>query len=293
MGGIARLVGLRNEEKKELSMKLVLGWLIAVCLSTPTWALDHSHKVFDGLLKKHVVVLQGGKVSQVRYPEFAKDRTALKAYLDELSAVKKSEFDGWSKSQQMAFLINTYNAFTIELILNHYPVKSIKDIGSDFFDNRWKRKFFTLLGAPTSLDMVEHEMLRAPGRYDEPRVHYAVNCASIGCPMLREEAFTAEKLDKQLEEQAGRFLSDRSRNRYNKERGVLEVSKIFDWFAKDWTSNYKGINGVAPIASREDYFGRYAQLLTDDEAGRSAIKEGKVKINFLSYDWSLNEARAK
>jgi hypothetical protein len=256
-------------------------------------ALDHSHKAWDSLVKKHVVLSQGGKVSQVRYAEFAKDRAPLKAYLDELSGVSKAEFDGFSKPQKMAFLINAYNAFTVELILNHYPVKSIKDIGSDLFDNRWKRKFFNLLGTPTSLDMVEHEMLRAPGRYDDVRIHYAVNCASIGCPMLREEAFVPERLDAQLEQQAERFLSDRSRNRYNKDKAQLEVSKIFDWFSKDWTSNYKGIGSAPAVASREDYFARYASLLTDDAAGQAAVKEGKAKITFLNYDWSLNEARAK
>jgi hypothetical protein len=267
--------------------------IAAFALSAGAWAYDPANKAWTDLLQKHVVVSQGGKVSQVRYENFAKDRAQLKTYLDTLSAVKKSDFDGWNKSQQMAFLINVYNAYTVELILAHYPVKSIKDIGSDFFDNRWKRKFFNILGQPTSLDMVEHEMLRAPGRYDEPRVHYAVNCASIGCPMLREEAFTADKLDKQLEEQAARFLSDRSRNRLSKDKTQLEVSKIFDWFKVDWNSGYKGINNVPPIQSREEYFGRYANLFADDEATRAAIKEGKLKISFLSYDWSLNEAKAK
>ncbi len=274
-------------------MKCIFFGLVTLVFSVQSWALDHTHKAFDSLLQKHVVVQQGGKVSQVRYSEFAKDRATLKGYLDELSAVKKAEFDGYSKTQQMAFLINAYNGYTLELILGNYPVKSIKDIGNEFFDNRWKRKFFTLLGNPTSLDAVEHEMLRAPGRYDEVRVHYAVNCASIGCPMLREEAFTADKLEKQLEEQTVRFLSDRTRNRFNKEKNALEVSKIFDWFKKDWTSNYKGIGAASAVPSREAYFARYATLLADDEAGRAAVKDGKVAIEFLNYDWAINDAKAK
>jgi hypothetical protein len=273
-------------------MKKFAAVAISLALSAQAWALDHSHKAFDTLLQKHVVVLQGGKASQVRYADFAKDRIALKAYLDELSSVKKAEFDGWSKAQQMAFLINTYNAQTIELILGNYPVKSIKDIGG-VFDDRWERKFFTLLGAPTSLNMVEHKMLRAPGRYDEPRVHFAVNCASIGCPMLREEAYSAEKLDKQLEEQTVRFLSDRSRNRLSKDNSKLEVSKIFDWFKVDWTSGYKGIGSAGPVSSLESFFSRYASQLTEDDAGRSTIRDSKAKIEFLNYDWSINDAKAK
>ena len=103
------------------------------------------------------------------------------------------------------------------------------------FGSPWKEKFFTLLGREAHLDQIEHEMLRKPGVYDEPRVHYAVNCASIGCPMLREEAFVAARLEAQLEEQARRFLSDRTRNRFNPATGKLEVSEIFKWFKEDWT----------------------------------------------------------
>lgn len=237
---------------------------------------DHSHQGWDALLKKHVVVLEGGKVSQVRYAAFAGDRAALKAYLGTLSAVPEADFGNWSRPQRMAFLINAYNAFTVELILANYPVKSIKDIGNDLFSNRWKKKFFRLLGQDAYLDQIEHEMLRKPGAYDEPRVHFALNCASIGCPMLREEAFAAGRLEAQLEEQAKRFLSDRSRNRYA--GGRLEVSKIFDWFKEDF--------GV-----RERFFARYAAQLADDAAQQKQIADGKAPISFLDYDWSLNDAR--
>ncbi len=259
--------------------------LLAFCAGTAlAQGFDHSHQAWDALMKKHVVLLPGKSASQVRYAEFAKDRAALKAYLASLSAVGEAEFQRWPKPQQMAFLINAYNAFTVELILEHYPVKSIKDIGSDLFNNRWKRKFFRLLGRESYLDQIEHEILRKPGAYDEPRVHFAVNCASIGCPMLREEAFVAERLEAQLEEQAVRFLSDRSRNRVGAQ-GRLEVSKIFDWFKEDWTSGYQGIQ------SREQYFAKYARLLSDDPAQQRRVAEGKAPIVFLDYDWSLNDLR--
>ena len=100
--------------------------------------LDHAHKAWTALLQKHVVLVADGRTSQVRYAAFSKDRAALKAYLDGLSAVTDVEFRAWSKPQQMAFLINAYNGYTVELILAHYPVKSIKDIGNDLFSNRWK-----------------------------------------------------------------------------------------------------------------------------------------------------------
>jgi hypothetical protein len=213
----------------------------------------------------------------------AKDRAALKAYLAGLSRVSEAEFGGWPKAQRMAFLINAYNAFTVEKILTRYPdIKSIWDFGK-VFGNPFKDKFFTLLGREFALDGIEHETLRKPGAYDEPRVHYAVNCASIGCPMLREEAYVAERLERQLEEQAVRFLSDRTRNRAA--GGKLEVSMIFRWFREDWESGYQGIR------SREQYFGRYAKLLSDDPAQQQLVAEGKAQIGHLEYDWTLNDVK--
>ena len=257
---------------------MIRGFLLAFFFSGSLLAqgFDHSHAAWSALLKKHVVLVDGGKASQVRYAEFAKDRAGLKAYLDMLSSVTEADFRGWTKPQQMAFLINVYNGYTVELILANYPLKSIKDIGSDLFSNRWKKKFFKLFGRDSYLDQVEHEILRKPGAYNEPRVHFAVNCASIGCPMLREEAFVAERLDAQLEEQARRFLSDRSRNRLSGSR--LEVSKIFDWFKEDF--------GV-----RERFFAKYAAQLADGAEQQKLVADGKAPLSFLDYDWSLNDVR--
>lgn len=269
--------------------------LLAAALAAAPAALafDHSHAAWDALVKRHVKLVDGGKASQVRYAGFARDRAALKAYLDSLSKVGEAEFRGWTKPRQVAFLVNAYNAFTVELILTKYPdLKSIRDLGNLLFNSPWKKKFFTLFGRESWLDQVEHEMLRKPGAYDEPRVHYAVNCASVGCPMLREEAFVADRLEAQLEEQARRFLSDRTRNRFNPATGRLEVSEIFKWFKEDWTSGYRGLSGAgAPVTSREQYFARYADLLADGPADRRLVAEAGAPIAHLDYDWSLNDAR--
>ena len=254
---------------------------------------DHSHAAWTGLLKKNVVLIEGSKASQVRYAEFVKDRAQLKSYLDSLSRVSEAEFASWSKAQQMAFLINAYNAFTIEKILTRYPnIKSIWDFGK-VFGNPFKDKFFTLLGREFSLDQIEHETLRKKGVYNEPRVHFAVNCASIGCPMLREEAYVAERLEAQLEEQARRFLSDKSRNRFSPQKGALEVSKIFDWFKEDWASGYRGFAGKGePIQSREEYFVRYEQLLADKPENQKLIQDQKAPITLsrLRLEFERREA---
>jgi Protein of unknown function, DUF547 len=271
---------------------VALAVLAVVPFEAARGQFDHSHAAWTALLQKHVVMVDGGKSSQVRYAGFAQDRVQLKRYLESLSAVGAAEFRDWSKAQQMAFLINAYNAFTVEKILTRYPnIKSIWDFGK-VFGNPFKDAFFTLLGREGYLDRIEHQTLRAKGVYDEPRVHFAVNCASIGCPMLREEAYVAERLDAQLEEQTRRFLSDRSRNRYDAQKRSLAVSRIFDWFKEDWTSGYRGFSGQrAPIGSREQFFARYAKLLTDDPDQQKAIEAGNVALGFLEYDWSLNEAK--
>lgn len=279
-----------------MTLNRAIRWIAMLLFVLPAGAafaqFDHTHAAWNALLKKHVVVVDGGKASQVRYAGFAQDRAALKAYLDALSKVTEAEFKSWTKPQQMAFLINAYNAFTIEKILTRYPeLKSIRDFGT-VFGNPWKDRFFTLLGKPSYLDQVEHEILRAKGVYGEPRVHFAVNCASIGCPGLREEAFVAERLDAQLEEQTRRFLSDRSRNRYNEKSGQLEVSKIFDWFREDWESGNKGIGASAQaIDSREQFFARYAKQLADQPDAQAKIAERKAGLAFLEYDWALNAAK--
>jgi len=280
-----------SSPRRALSLVTFLA-LLALPLGGAQAQVDHEYKAWTALLKKHVVVIDGGRASQVRYAGFQQDRAALKRYLQSLSSVTQQEFDGWSKAQKAAFLINAYNAFTVEKILTRYPeIKSIWDFGK-IFGNPFRDRFFTLLGRESSLDRVEHETLRKPGVYDEPRVHFAVNCASIGCPMLREEAYVAERLDAQLEEQEWRFLSDRARNRYNPESGRLEVSSIFDWFKEDWTSGYRGLDGkTLPVQSREQYFARYAALLADRPEHRKLIQDQKAELRFLDYDWRLNDAK--
>jgi len=244
---------------------------------------DHTHKQWDELLKKHVVLISSGNASQTRYAGFKQEHTRLKTYLSELSGVDLKDFDTWTKPQQLAFLINAYNAFTIELILTKYPdLKSIKDTGS-LLSNPWKKKFFTLLGEKQHLDGIEHGMIRQKGVYDEPRIHFVVNCASIGCPALLAEAITTEKIDAQLEDSLIRFLSDRSRNRYDA-NGVLKVSKIFKWYRHDFESGHRG------FTSLERLFSMYAHLLADTADAQKKIKDMKADITFLDYDWKLNDA---
>jgi hypothetical protein len=249
--------------------------LLLLAIAAQAQGFDHAHHAWDTLLKKHVVLVDGGKASRLDYAGMAQERGALREYLQALARVSAAEFGGWSRPEQMAFLVNAYNAHTVEKVLTRYPnLKSIWDFGR-FFANPFRDPFFSLLGSRMTLDTLEHEILRK--KYPDPRIHYAVNCASIGCPMLREEAYAAVNLERQLEEQARRFLSDRSRNRVR--GGRLEVSKIFDWFRKDFE----------PL---ERYFAPYARMLSDDPGQQRLVADGEARISFLDYDWSLNDSRS-
>ncbi len=264
--------------------KLVL-FIAALLMSMSAFAFDHSHKAWDDLLRKHVTLINNGNASQVDYKGFVQDRSALKACLGDVEKVTRAEFDAWSKAQQQAFLINAYNALTVELILSRYPdLKSIRDLGS-FLSKPWSRKFFTLFGKESYLDQIEHDMLRKEGVYDEPRVHFALVCASIGCPMLRNEAFTAEKLEAQLGDAMKRFLSDHSRNRYNAHTGTLEMSKIFDWYGKDFSQGHKGFTSVKQALAK------HAAQLADKPGDQAVVREQKADVSFLEYDWALNDVK--
>ena len=264
---------------------VLAGLAAAVARPARAQAFDPAHTAWTALLRKHVRLLRGGQASQVAYAGFMADRAALQAYLASLSAVPAATFRAWPRAERQAFLINAYNAFTVELILTRYPdLKSIKDLGS-VFSSPWKPKWVPLLGAQVSLDDIEHAMLRQRGVYDDPRVHFGVNCASIGCPALREEAFVATRLDAQLDEQALRFMSDRTRNRYNPQRARLELSKIFDWFGEDFRLGHRGVGSLPAFAAR------YADQLADAPADRERIRAGTVDIAFADYDWALNDVR--
>jgi len=244
---------------------------------------DHEHSAWNMLLKEHVRWNPDHTASKVDYGQIKSNPVPLDQYLDKLSAVSRVEFDSFNRDQQLAFLINAYNALTVKLILTEYPdLKSIKDLGS-FFSSPWKKKFFHLLGESQSLDGIEHGLIRGSGRYNEPLIHFAVNCASIGCPALLDEAYEAEKLDQQLLESTRSFLKDRSRNRFNADVGVLEISSIFDWYAEDFDRGWRGYDSL------DDFFRTHADWITDDTKGARRLLAGSLKIELLDYDWKLND----
>ena len=265
------------------AIRYIIGFIL-LCAAQTGVAQEVDHAIWDELLKQHVVVKEvvvkeQGASTSVNYKGFAKDRKSLKAYLKTLASVSQAEFDSMSKDAQLAMLINLYNAATVELILTAYPeIKSIKDLGS-LFSSPWKKEIVSLFGKKISLDDLEHGLIRGE-RYQDPRIHFAVNCASIGCPALRAEAYQADKLNVQLEEQTRLFLSDRSRNRFAGEQ--LEISSIFKWYRTDFEKGWLGYQSL------EQFLSEYADALDLTSQQVADLKKGELDIEFLDYDWRLN-----
>lgn len=261
----------------------IAGLLAALLLAHPVFAepepFDHRHALFTEVLQEHVRWNADGTATTVDYAALKAGPETLEKYLQSLSAVSRKNFDAWTSDQQLAFLINAYNAYTLKLIIDHYPVESIKNIGR-FWQNPWRIRFFRLLGEEMHLDQVEHDIIRKPGAYDDPRIHFAVNCAAVGCPALRNQAFTADQLEKQLDDSTRRFLRDRTRNYFDKDAGVIRVSSIFRWYREDFET----------AGTLSEWLAEYADDLADNKPHRQQINTG-VPVKFLDYDWKLNERR--
>jgi len=243
------------------------------------------HDNWNMLVTKNVVAINNGHSTEVDYAAIKLQHSELKSYLDSLTAITQREFDGWNKPKQLAFLINAYNAWTVELIVSnleskdHPELKSIKELGS-FFSSPWSKEFIPLLGKTHSLDDIEHKLIRGSGRYNDPRIHFAVNCASIGCPALRAEAYNADALESQLQDQTIRFLSDKTRN-FAKDN-TLSLSSIFKWYGEDFEQGFRGASTLS------EFMLQYPEALKLIAAQKEALKSGKMNIKFLDYNWALN-----
>jgi hypothetical protein len=248
---------------------------------------DHSHAAFSAILSRHVRWNEAGTATTVDYAALQRERASLDGYTRGLSLVSPAEFARWGVPQRRSFLINAYNAFTLQHVLSRYPrLGSIRDLGNIVFDSPWKQRFFDLLGERRHLDDLEHGLLRGAADFDEPRIHFAVNCASVGCPALRPEAYRAERLEAQLEDQTRRFLRDRSRNRFEAGASATAwVSPIFKWYGEDFAAGHRG------AATLREFLAAYADALADSEAGRKAIRAGGFAVKFTPYSWALNDAR--
>ncbi len=220
------------------------------------------HTEFDELLRRHV-----SPDGLVDYQAIKEQPRQLDQYLDRLA---QAPFEDLGRDEKLALLINAYNAFTIRLIIEHYPVDSIRNIPAD---DRWEARRWNVGGKTWSLNEIEHQQVRP--HFKEPRIHFAMVCAARGCPPLRTEAYLAEKLDAQLQSQAEYVHAHPRWFEFDAERGLLKLTRLYQWHSGDF------IQEAGPV---QQFASRYSPTLRD------ALKSGRdIPIEFLDYDWSLNE----
>lgn len=260
-------------------------------------ALDFNHDAWDQILKKNV---RGGLVD---YAELKANPQALAQYLNALGSVKASEYGSWNRNEKIAFWINAYNALTVGAVIENYPIRPTFPASLRFPKNSirqipgvWDKLRFKVMGREVTLEEIEHQILRK--EFKEPRVHMALVCASIGCPPLREEAFTGERLASQLDDQARLFFASPKKFRLNKDAGgasglpgpgIVYLSPIFRWFGDDFKAAYASPEGFgarrgAAEKAALSFISRYL-----GESDRRFLQAGGYLVEYLDYDWSLNE----
>ncbi len=231
---------------------------------------DQSHARWGRVL---TAVVENGRV------DYAKLKTApaeLDSYLQEIATVPAAEFAKWSEADRLALLINLYNAQTLRLIITHYPLKSIRSIGA-LPGAAWREMIVRQGGRIMTLDHLENKVIRVEYS-NEPRIHFALVCAAVSCPVLRGEPYTGARLDAQLADQTKGFLATAEINRFDAATGTLYLSPIFKWYAEDFTK---------PAGSLAAYVKPFLP-----EAQRIALVDlAKVKVKFTDYDWALNERK--
>ncbi|MBI1374370.1 MAG: DUF547 domain-containing protein [Phycisphaera sp.] len=231
----------------------------------------------------------------VDYTSLKAHRADLDQFVKQLAVLDAKAFNAWPEADRLALLINAYNAFTLRLIIDHYPIKSgffaslrfprnsIRQIGG-----AWDKVTFNLMGRNVTLEHIEHEMLRK--QYHEPRLHMAINCASVGCPPLRNEPFTGDKLDEQLDAQSGRFMATAGKFRIDRKAGVVYLSPIFKWFGDDFVAAYKPAsgfgNGGEALRAVLHFASRHVGA-----SDATFLSEGRYDTAWLDYDWTLNERK--
>ncbi len=231
---------------------------------------DHTHAEFNRVLTLFV------KDGKVNYKELKHNHKELDDYLLRVAGVGAADLANWTREQKLAYWINAYNAYTIKAIVDVYPIKSIKKI-----DGVWSKARQKAGGAEISLDDIEHKRLRA--ELKEPRIHFAINCASIGCPKLASEAYQPDKLEAQFKRGIEALLDNRDQFRIDYQKMELHLSKILDWFGED----FKSFSGVTQYGGNNGVVSFIINYLP--ESKKLFIVNNQLKIKWIDYDWNLNE----
>lgn len=227
--------------------------ILLLLISVTSFAQNFDYKSYNQFLSKYV-----SNKGNVNYDKIKTNKTELDAIIAKFDKMQPT--DQWSKNEKLAYYINIYNAYTLKVVIDNYPTKSIKDI-----DNVWDKKSITSGKTKISLSDVEHKILR---KMNEARIHFAINCASFSCPNLLNEAYLPEIVDKQLEKAAKSFINDTTKNTIT--ASEIKISEIFNWFSGDFKTKNTSII---------DFINKYSIVKIDR----------KAKVKYLDYNWSLNK----
>jgi len=249
---------------------------------------DQNHTIFTKLLQENV------KDDKVNYTGFIKS-SKFDKYLESLGNIDSKDFGNWSEKQKLAFWINAYNAFTVKAIIDNYPIKRSFTLVGIFYapENSilqipgvWKKLKFKAVGGNVTLDHIEHGILRK--EFKEPRIHVAINCASVSCPDLRNEAYIADKIEYQLEDASRNFVNSKTKGvLVDKNKNRIKVSKIFKWFGDDFFSNYHNQEFNNKSDKQNGTLGFIYKYINEDE--KEYVLRGDYKLKYMPYDWELNE----
>ena len=235
-----------------------------------------NYQIYNNVLKTYV-----SDRGLVEYQKLQANRQELDQFNQSFAKVNTETYNSWSEPEKLAFLINAYNSFTLQSIIDQNPLKkSIRDISGV-----WTRRKFAIAGLEKTLDNIEHDILRK--EFNEPRIHMALVCAAMSCPILRNEAYTAENLDSQLDDQTRKFITSSQGFEIDREQKIVYLSSIFKWFGKDWIANYGIDNKFTGSKKEKAVLNFISQYLSSQD--RQYLEQGNYKISYLKYDWSLNK----
>jgi len=232
----------------------------------------------------------------VNYAALKKNRASLDSFVASLGALSATTYESWDEQAKISFWCNAYNAITLKRIIDHYPIQKGSWLNALRFPANsirqisgvWDTLTTPVLGKDMTLDAIEHDVLRK--RFQEPRIHMALVCAAMGCPPLRNEVYLGDRLDEQLDDQSKRFMSNPKKFRIDREENTVYVSPIFDWFGEDFKAGYVPDSGFGKFGDTERAVLNFASQYVSAEA-RSYLASGDYSIEYLEYDWSLNQEK--
>jgi len=263
-------------------------------LSEVSGKFDQSHSNYNSLLKKYV---HNGRVN---YKGFLSSEDRFNSYLDQIGSVSADDFKTWSRDQKLAFWINAYNAFTIKAVIDNYPIERNFGISALIYPENsirqingvWDKLKFKAAGKKVTLNEIEHQILRK--KFNEPRIHFTIVCASIGCPDLNNEAYKANIINTQLDTAAVNFVNNPQKGvKIDRDNKTIMLSAIFNWFGKDFIPKYGDTDLFRGRSEQERAVLNFISIYLESPNDKKFVEQNDFRIKYMDYDWSLNEMNSK